>query len=190
MNSTANTFFIFALAVLLLSACTQKQDQSVAEIIPDSVYLNRGNALVAMTFDTLRHSLLAAVGEHGFPYAITFCNEHAESLTSTYAENDATIRRASMRYRNPLNEPDSLERIIFTQFEKEGPSTKIILTQGEVHFIKPIFMQAMCLNCHGIPNEQILPETLEKIRDSYPADQATGYAEGDLRGIWHIVFRQ
>jgi hypothetical protein len=44
----------------------------------------------------------------------------------------------------------------------------------------------MCLQCHGIPNNQILPTTLSKIKELYPTDKATGYGENELRGIWVI----
>jgi hypothetical protein len=182
---------IITVASLTLVGCTRKSGQPLTvDSVPDSVYIERGNQLVSLTFDTLRNSLLGAIGKHGFPYAISFCNEHAASLTAAFKENDATIRRTSLHYRSPLNEPDSLERSVLSQFEKEGPSTKIIRAEGEVHFIKPILMQAMCLNCHGKPGENILPETLEKIQANYPADKATGYSDGDLRGIWHIIFRK
>jgi hypothetical protein len=177
---------------LLVASCTKRPSEKVAAAngIPDSVYLKRGDQLVAMTFDTLRNSLTAAIGEQGFAYAISFCNEKAYPLTALYQEEGVTIRRASDRYRNPQNEPDSLENALLAQFRAEGPSTRIVRAANEVHYIKPILMQGMCLNCHGTPGEQVKPETLAAIHEKYPSDKATGYAEGDLRGLWHIVFRK
>ncbi|MBX2962228.1 MAG: hypothetical protein KF687_06930 [Cyclobacteriaceae bacterium] len=36
---------------------------------------------------------------------------------------------------------------------------------------------------------QLVVLTFDTLRNSLAHDQATGYAEGDLRGIWHVIFR-
>jgi hypothetical protein len=70
------------------------------------------------------------------------------------------------------------------------PETKIVrsMSAKEIHFFKPILLQPLCLNCHGTPGKQIQNSTLAKIQLLYPGDQAFDYREGDLRGVWHIVF--
>jgi hypothetical protein len=175
------------LSLLVACSVSREEKQNTAQQ-PDSVYLHRGDKLVMQTFDTLRNSLLSAIADKGFPHAINFCNEQAYPLTAIYQNDSITIRRASARYRNPKNQPDSLEQAALADFIVNGPSTKIIRTRNQVHYVKPILMQAMCLNCHGVPDLNIKPETLQTIREHYPADQAINYAEGDLRGIWHIAF--
>ena len=50
----------------------------------------------------------------------------------------------------------------------------------------PIETNKMCLQCHGLPNTQILPATLTKLKHLYPTDKAIGYGENELRGIWVI----
>jgi hypothetical protein len=47
----------------------------------------------------------------------------------------------------------------------------------------------MCLACHGDPQKDIQPAVLQTISKLYPDDKAIGYKEGDLRGAWHIIFR-
>ena len=42
------------------------------------------------------------------------------------------------------------------------------------------------MQCHGNPDSQIKDATLAKINQLYPADEATGYSEGELRGIWVV----
>lgn len=180
--------FLFFTAILL-SCNPPKPENDTMGTIPDSVYIKKGDHLVSLTFDTLRNSLLTAIGEQGFVHAVQFCNEKAYPLTSRYASEGITIRRASARFRNPSNQPDSLEMTVFEQSQSKGLRTKLIRTKGEVHYIKPIMMQAMCLNCHGSPALDIKPETLAAIQHNYPQDKAIDYAEGELRGIWHIVFR-
>jgi hypothetical protein len=190
MKQPLTSLVITTLLAVVVMACNQKKTEAeTATVVPDSVYMKQGDKLISMTFDTLRNSLLAAIGEQGFPYAISFCNEKAYPLTTLYANDDVTIRRASDRFRNPHNQPDSLEAEVLKSYAAQGPSPRLIRTGNEVHYIKPIMMQAMCLNCHGTPNETISPVTLASIRETYPEDRATYYAENDLRGIWHLTFK-
>lgn len=189
--------FTIIATVLISLGCTSKQstpETTAAQVIPDSVYINNGNRLVALTFDTLRNSLVNAIGTKGIEEAITFCNEQAYPLTATYTGDSVSIRRTSTHFRNPNNEPDSLELSVLNKMAEEIKSStppKVQLVRkssGEVHFFKPIMLQAMCLNCHGTPNQQIQPATLARIQQLYPSDQAVNFKEGDLRGMWHVIF--
>ena len=56
---------------------------------------------------------------------------------------------------------------------------------GEVaRVILPIGIEAMCLRCHG-EHDQISPAVRAVLEARYPADRASGYATGDLRGaLW------
>jgi hypothetical protein len=179
-------------------SCTKKEDKGYKEAtessIADSIYVREGNRIVALTFDTLRDSLLKAIGTMGMEGSITFCNEQAHPLTSTY-EDSVIIRRTSERYRNPYNRPDSLELAVLHEMDdqiKSGGSTgtKVVRenSNGEIHFFKPILLQPMCLNCHGTPGDQINNGTLTRIQNIYPNDRAVNFKEGDLRGEWHIIF--
>jgi hypothetical protein len=188
---------IIILSVLIfsvtLSGCRRNIDE-VTDQTHDSVYVKQGNMIVSATFDSLRNSLLRAIGTQGFEGAITYCNVNAFVLTNTYADS-VSIERTALRYRNPKNKPDSLEQVILESMTSElkpgaVPGTKIIRDDlnGEIHYFKPIMMQAMCLNCHGKPNDQINEKTSTRIRQLYPRDRAVDFKEGDLRGVWHIIF--
>jgi hypothetical protein len=50
----------------------------------------------------------------------------------------------------------------------------------------PILTGKMCLQCHGIKNEDINPETSSILKKLYPNDKAIGYKENDLRGLFKI----
>jgi len=186
------------LSLLAVISCSKiKPDEKTAEKepIPDSVYTKKGNEIVALTFDTLRNSLLHAISTNGMDGAITFCNEKAYPLTTTYADS-VVVRRTALRYRNPDNKPDSIEQVILDEIKTNllsggKPETKIVRRSSaeEIHFFKPILLQAMCLNCHGTPGKQIQTNTLARIQQLYPEDRAVDFKEGDLRGVWHIVFK-
>ncbi len=180
---------IFLTIFLPVGCSKQTERKSQSEVIPDSVYLREGNLIVTRTFDTLRNALTSAIAEKGFVHAISFCNEAAYPITSVYQQEGLIIRRASDRYRSPENKADSLERIALARFVTDK-SPRIIRTDEGVHYVKPIIVQGMCLYCHGVPDKEIKPEVLAAIREKYPNDQATGYHEGELRGLWHVVFKK
>ncbi|MDH3268745.1 MAG: DUF3365 domain-containing protein, partial [Ignavibacteria bacterium] len=54
-----------------------------------------------------------------------------------------------------------------------------------LRYLKPIIIQAECLNCHGSQTE-IMPDVRNLITQKYPDDKAIGYKPGDLRGAVSI----
>jgi hypothetical protein len=190
---------IIAFGLTLVTGCNKDSkttsQEAIVEIPDDSVYIKRGNQIVAITFDTLRNSLLHAISTQGMEGAIEFCNERAYPLTTLYADSFA-IRRTAFRVRNSSNQPDSLELVVLTEMneimnQSQSPSVKVVRQSksDEIHFFKPIILQPMCLSCHGTPGAQIQASTLSQIQKFYPADQAVNFKEGDLRGLWHIIFK-
>ncbi len=58
---------------------------------------------------------------------------------------------------------------------------------GTISFYAPIITNALGLQCHGTPDEQIQPETMAKLRMLYPSDKAVGYGENQVRGLEYSV---
>lgn len=199
ISDCLKSILLFTLLTLLAMNCsTKKEGQEQSETkrtLADSIYMQRGNEIVSLTFDTLRNSLISAISSHGVDGAISFCNENAYPITDIYADS-VVIRRTSLRVRNSSNKPDSLELVTLKDMEglmqsSKMPSARVVRQQsrGEIHYFKPIILQAMCMNCHGTPGTQIQKLTQTKITELYPDDQAVNFKEGDLRGIWHIIFK-
>lgn len=178
------------LLIILVSCLNRPAENRNTTSSSDSVYLKLGDQLVAKTFDTLRNALTTAIGSKGFAYAVAFCDENAYPLTTYYQEAGISIRRASDKPRNPQNKADSLETALLNEFRASRGTARIVHTTTEVHYVKHILVQGMCLNCHGLPGKEIKPETLAAINERYAADSATGYKEGALRGLWHVVFKK
>jgi hypothetical protein len=187
---------IWLAGLFLISGCvreTESQSQTGSQT-PDSIYLETGNKIAAATFDTLRNSLLAAVRDGGFDSAVAFCNLDAYSLTNTYGDS-VVVRRTSSRVRNLENAPSDLELVVLNEFqsvfENNGQLSPRVVrsdTTSSVHFFKPIITQAFCLNCHGEPGKDIKSVTLARLSQLFPEDRAVNYKEGELRGVWHLVF--
>ena len=135
-----------------------------------------------------------SIAKNGVAGAIPVCKEQApELIKAKRQETGWDIRRVSLKPRNAeRGTPDLWEVRQLADFNVraalgEKPET---LEKSEVVSIdgKPVFryMKALpvgdvCLKCHG-PAESLDPALKAKLAESYPQDQATGYAKGQIRG--------
>lgn len=144
---------------------------------------------------TIKFALQNAIKEGGLQNAMVYCNLQALPITDSVSQSEnVQIKRLAKKYRNPLNATTESESRILDDYEmllNNGDSLYPIIMAGEnkhpVYF-KPILVDAVCLNCHGTPGEQISPSLTEKITELYPNDKATGFKAGELRGMWSITF--
>lgn len=132
----------------------------------------------------LMAELMAAIQEGGPARGIGVCSERAPRIAATTGEEHGLrIGRSSFKLRNPRNEaPAWAGPAIAARSEKPR-----FFARGDEGFaaLYPIFVAKPCLACHG-PAEALAPEIRQALAEKYPADQATGFAEGDLRG-WFWV---
>ena len=142
----------------------------------------------------LGKNLIKAIEEDGTVGAVEFCNIEAMKLTDSMSvKHNAIIKRVSDKTRNPKNMANAKELghiAAFKEQVKDGSDIDPIVEDinGEVNFYYPITTNTMCLQCHGTPNEQITAMTFNALNKLYPEDKATGYDEGQVRGIWSINF--
>ena len=128
--------------------------------------------------------------------AVKFCNISALPLTDSISlAHGAKIRRVTDKPRNPLNKANEKELVFIADFKEmlaSGNSVEPILdaTEGQVGFYYPITTNAMCLQCHGVPEEQIATSTLAVLHKLYPKDMAQDYQENEVRGLWAINFKE
>lgn len=160
-------------------------------------YKLKGQEIAQATFNELSSQLMAQMKEGGPAQAVPFCKENAavilEKLSTKY---DVTIKRSSDLLRSCKIEPTERELEIIYSYqkliseEKElNPVVEIDLNNKK-HFYAPIIIKANCLICHGKVNETMSVKTDSIIKSIYPFDIATGYSEGDLRGVWSITFNE
>lgn len=116
--------------------------------------------------------------------AIGVCRTEAPEISAEVARAQrVSIGRTSHRLRSPMNGvPGWAERYVAMRRE-----TPLLLAHddGRLATLHPIRLQQACLACHG-PREALAPEVVSALARDYPADQATGFQEGDLRG-WFWV---
>ena len=65
--------------------------------------------------------------------------------------------------------------------EREPRSVR--LAEDRWGYVEPILLQPPCLACHG---EALAPDLAARIAELYPADRATGFRVGELRGVFWI----
>jgi len=132
-----------------------------------------GDSITQEAQAQLLAQLQQAITANGHAGALDFCKVNALPILKSLETKQAVNAYSYNAENNILADP-SIQK----------------LQQGEVFlYTKPITISnAMCLSCHGDPKKDIAPETAAKLKQLYPQDPATGYAEGDLRGMWALRF--
>lgn len=135
-------------------------------------------------FERLMARLAAVMQASGPEGAVAVCREEAPQISRAVSEEmGVTIGRTSHKLRNPNNRPRPwVASVIATK-----PDTPQFLTaaDGRLGAVLPIRLKSQCLTCHGSP--EAIPEPVRNaLREFYPNDEATGFAENDLRG-WFWV---
>src|SRR5579883_284170 len=140
--------------------------------------------------------LQKAIAASGPESAIGVCNVEAPQIAADKsAERHMTIRRTSLKLRQPDNKPDAWEMQQLQSFEqrKAAGENPAAIETGEYvekdgrkvfRYMKAIPTGELCLNCHG---SALKPEVAAKLKALYPADAATGFNVGDLRGAFTIT---
>jgi len=135
-------------------------------------------------FSSLMTELAAAMQDGGPGAGIEVCAERAPAIAAEVSESHGVkIGRTSFRLRNPANTPpvwaiDAVNQRVET-------TVSYVHEDGRFATLKPIRLAANCLMCHGAP-EQLAPGVSDTLAIRYPADQATGFGVGDLRGWFWI----
>jgi len=184
LKSVITTTIFFS--VLFLSCADNK-----VEISENQVAGMRATAMEFMK--DLKGILINQIQTNGILQAVSVCSDTAQVLTNNFGvERGVYIKRVSLKNRNVNNAPDDFEKMILNKFALMQQNNELngeteyaeIVDEGEfkyLRYVKPILVQAECLNCHGSENE-IMPEVKQLISQAYPDDKAVGYKIGDLRG--------
>ena len=181
-------FLIFASVLLFFcTSCTEEKP----EVDQNQVEGLRTTSEEFMK--TLKGILIREIQSGGLVHAVSVCSDTAQILTNNFGiQKGVFIRRVSFKNRNPNNYPDDFEKKALNKFEllkqnnelNEKTEYSKIVKEGEftyLRYLKPIVVQAECLNCHGT-KDAMMPDVKELIAIKYPEDKAFGYNIGDLRG--------
>ena len=139
----------------------------------------------------LKTRLQAAIKNEGFGGAIEVCKQASPAAEKEFSSKGMVIRRISDKPRNPDHMPDGFEMTVLKIWQQkiakgEKPAVFSSETEEGYRVMKPIYVQGVCLQCHG---EKLNPDAGKKIAELYPADKAVGYKEGDLRGAFSAILK-
>lgn len=142
--------------------------------------------------ESLGSQLKGALESGGPTGALAVCQQVALPLTAAAGESldGVTIRRTSLRPRNPANAPDPVDREVLEAMASQSPPQVELRREGAVtRYYQPLVVQELCLTCHGDP-ATFPAELTSALASLYPGDTATGYAVGDLRGVVRVDVTQ
>jgi hypothetical protein len=128
---------------------------------------------------------LKAELESGGPAgAVTVCRDLAPMIADHVGEeHNLQIGRTSHKLRNQNNlAPEWAAGLIAERSDRPG---YLVGADGELGVLLPIRLLRPCAACHGEP-DAMDESVLTALSESYPNDQAVGFAAGDLRG-WFWV---
>lgn len=191
MNLAAQAFGIAALVLLVGPPVLQAAPPSEVEARRQAD--EAADALTA----ALMPRLMTALAQGGPEEGVKVCSEIAQSITlSVGGDRELTVKRTSLRVRNPENAPDPYERAWLEQAVSARARGEVVRTSYEVlegldgrrelrHLRPIVFPGDPCSGCHGTRDE-ISSEVRALIAERYPDDHATDFQSGDLRGAISI----
>ena len=144
----------------------------------------------------LQEQLMSSMAAGGPIAAIEVCKIAAPEIAAMASDAHGwSIRRTSLKLRNPANAPDPWELAMLRGFEArraagEDPVTldhaEFVIGDGRrtFRYMKAIGTQPVCTVCHGT---SIAPEVAAALDALYPDDRARGFEVGDIRGAFSIT---
>ncbi len=190
--SIRRTICVLGLAAVTV-ACADRGDE--IDDATRATVIALGDSAAMSLARTLGGRLNAHLANSGPGEAIAFCSEEALVLTDSVSASLGDgweVKRTTRQTRNPRNAPDSLEAMALERFH-EADETDAELgsvvqrtASGDYRYYMPLRVGHMCLGCHG-ERDGLDPVVRQVLDTRYPADQATGYADGDLRGVIRVT---
>ena len=170
-------FLTATLLLVALAAVVQAGDDPAAH----------GASLLAPFKAELKSALMAGMKE-GPATAIEVCSKNAPGIAASLSVDGVLMGRSSHKLRNSDNAaPEWLAPIIDAYAAGEGELEPVVvkLEDGRHGYAEPIRVQPLCLTCHGTT---VHADVADRIKALYPDDAATGFSEGDFRGVFWVSF--
>lgn len=119
--------------------------------------------------------------------AIEVCQVKAPEIAKALSVDGVVVGRTSHRLRNPANAPAPWMEPLLAAYSDEGDKSSwraVRLENGSIGYVEPIFVQPVCLKCHG---SDLGGAVADKIAVAYPDDKAVGFASRDFRGLFWVT---
>ncbi len=195
-KKTLTLISILMLTLVFSTVDAKSQGNGVSETREYKVAVTKAR----ITADSLlRQYKKALLNQGGIKQAfLAVCVELWQDIAMEHsARTGYTVRRTSLKYRNPINKPTSDEKRVLKDLNRLYKNNKLsagyenhsIVEKGKVKYllyIRPLMTNKMCLSCHGTSSD-ITPDISRIIKKLYPKDKAVGHTAGDIRGAVTIM---
>ena len=124
--------------------------------------------------------------------AMGFCAGKAESITkevNAKLPKGVTVRRTALKTRSEKNSPDVTDIKVMEAYKAKADAHKldpkdiqVVEVEGVKRVYKPLLIKPVCMKCHG-DEAKISTQIKAILKKVYPKDMATGFKEGDFRGV-------
>lgn len=177
------------LGTLGVAACKGDAGSAAADTSPASAGVEaRAQAALKPLKQGLMKALTEAMASGGPEAAIAVCRDEAPKIAAAASRDGVVVGRTSDRLRNPDNAPRAWAAPILAEYaaapgDARPPHRVVALPDGRFGYVEPIAVAEVCTQCHGA---QVAPAVRAKLAALYPEDRATGYAAGDLRGLFWV----
>lgn len=170
---------------------------SLNAVADEAKVLDEARAVASAVPPKLLQVLSAEIATGGLVSAVGICNEKAPQMARAASEQSGwTIRRVSLRNRNPKAVPDAWERAALEEFDRRAAAGESVATlehsawveeggRKEFRYMKALPVQQLCVSCHGVA-DKMPADVAAKLQTLYPNDKAVGYSVGEIRGAMTI----
>jgi hypothetical protein len=166
---------------VVAGGCGGKSGEKPREISGKEIEL--AQAAVGSYKKALQTKLREALRE-GPENAIDVCQIKAPEIAKGLSVDGVAVGRTSHRLRNPKNAPAPWLEPLLAAYLNEGddnPWRAVRLDDGSIGYAEPIYVQPVCLKCHG---GDLTDTVARNIAGAYPDDEAVGFAAGEFRGLF------
>ena len=150
--------------------------------------MRRGQLVILEMQNATSRELARELASGGPGQAIRVCHLSAMSLIYRLERDEGIAAgRTAARRRVPSNAPRAWAAPIVEEYANARAASVdgfVVDLGNKVGIMQPVVHRAECSPCHGVQKD-LDARVREELRTQYPADRATGFKEGDLRGwIW------
>ena len=177
--------------ILLVGAALITSFAPILAHADDEALMTEARKVATMLPPKLIVALQDEIKKSGPEGAIPVCKDMAPKMAGDISQQTGwKIKRVSLKARNDARAiPDAWEKAALEDFDKRAAAGEppAALEKGErigseYRFVKALPVQGLCLACHG-PVDKLSPAMKTALGKHYPNDRATGYSEGQIRGV-------
>jgi len=171
------------------SESTDTGTQSLAA--EERLFTAAAGNLVKQYGQELQTTLLAALNDYGPSYGVRVCQIRAQEIAAAHSVGGWIVKRVSEKWRTVQDRPDSAEQRVLAMFADPMTTDDYLIrwsgpdSARMFHYYQKIMVRQVCLQCHG-DLQTVDLDLWKEVKIAYPWDKATGYKEGDLRGMFVV----